>query len=84
MPFQQSQKLQKKASLYTLKQKPHQSVTEFVYFVQAEAKGLTLSEADLVFVIIQGIFGRYRLKTLRPVSILERTTKRFIPRTYEH
>ena len=67
------QKLQKKAALYQLKQKAHQTVAAFVLLVQAEARGLGLSEEDLVFVIIQGLQPKIRnyIKMSDPSSVRE-------------
>ena len=67
------QKLQKKAALYQLKQKPHQTVAAFVLLVQAEARGLGLGEEDLVFVIIQGLQPKIRnyIKMSDPSSVRE-------------
>ena len=67
------QKLQKKAALYQLKQKAHQTVAAFVQLVQAEARGLGLSEEDLVFVIIQGLQPKIRnyIKMSDPSTVRE-------------
>ena len=67
------QKLQKKAALYQLKQKAHQTVAAFVLLVQEEARGLGLSEEDLVFVIIQGLQPKIRnyIKMSDPSSVRE-------------
>ena len=65
--------LKKMAALFQLKQKPHQTVVVFVLLIQAEARGLRLSEENLVFVIIQGLQPKIKnyIKMSDPSSVHE-------------